>query len=204
MENPFGNVSYNTYTDRSGPPADWAIDVDTVLRNWATSQSQDALVNRVTVNYYGGTINLKNLYSLGLYGRYASEYSTNLFYEADARTKAEITLNAFSTPYWVTSPITVVVPALSAAQTADVYDAVPGNLIDTTSLQTDIPTMADYSYIEGWQEQFSRQDATISFYLSDWRQTLAPEQWDQVTGTLQWNSGSISTYTWRDLIGLDI
>lgn len=203
-EDRFGNVNYSTYSDRTGPPASWSIDADTVLRNWTTSQSQTGLINRVTVTYNGGTITANSLYSRAAYGRYAAEYITNVFYESSAETKAEMTLTAFKTPQWVTSPITVVIPSLTTAQTADLYDTDLGDLIDTTSLQTDIPTMGDYSYVEGWTEQFSQQDASISLYLSKWTQTMVPEEWGTVTGTLQWNDASISTYTWNDLIGLNI
>lgn len=204
-ENVNGDVYYKTYTYRSGPPADWTVDKDTVLNRHTASQSQDGLTNYVTVNYStSSSVTRANLYSVATYGRYAQGYATSLRDESDARAKLEVTLYAYAQPRWYSNPITIFVNDLTAGQTADLYTAYLGQLINTNQLSTDIPGIAQYSYIEGWQEQFGRNQATVALYLSDWRQTQAPEQWNQVSGALQWNSGSISTYTWRDLIGVSI
>lgn len=203
-ENVNGDVFYKTYTYRSGPPADWTVDADAVLNEHISAQSQDGLTNFVTVSYGADSVTRANLGSVASYGRYMQAYETSLRDESDARAKMEITLYAYSTPRWYSNPITVLVNSLNASQTADIYTAFLGQLLDTSQLSTDIPGIAQYSYLEGWEERFGRNQSTMSLYLSDWRQTEAPEQWNQVTGTLAWNNASIASYTWRDLIGVSI
>lgn len=211
-ETPAGDIYFGPSTTRSSTSASWTLPANVVDYQTVRQLSLDGLVNRCVVTYtpedattgdYGSaTITIRDSDSESAYGRRETSFSTLLVDFDDAALKASRNVFAGSQVYWTAEP-TMLVNKLSQAVTIKWLESVYGTIVDTSAAELP-PEFADKSYIEGWTETYNRGAYRATLYLSPYAQTHRPERWNEVSGTLAYNSPSIATYSWLDLIGVTI
>lgn len=203
-EDPSGAIYFDAPSARSGTSTAFTLASNYIVRGSAAQQNVNSLLNRASVTWTGGTRRVTDFDSVASYGRRDYAATTQLTDVDDAALKASRIVGSYSAPYWQTNPVTVLVNNMTLARTNALLASKAGTLIDTSSIKTYFPGMEDQSYIEGWVERFTAKTSTFDLYLSPWSMTRKPESWQEVTGTLQWNSAGIVGLDWLDLITQDI
>lgn len=204
FEDTEGNVFFKAPASRSGTTTAFTLESDYIMRTSNAQQNVDSLLNTASVVWTGGTRKITDFDSVATYGRRQYATTTQLTDVDDAALKASRIVGSYSAPYWQTNPVTVLVNNMTFVRTVALLASKAGTLINTSSIKSYFPGMEDQSYIEGWVERFTAKTSTFDLYLSPWSMTRKPESWQEVTGTLQWNSAGIVGLDWLDLITQDI
>jgi hypothetical protein len=195
-----GSLHYDDYAARALHTPLTLTGDDILANGLATNAQWGEIINDVTISYKANaTKNAQDLQSQILYGQLAGTKATQLENGADAQEQADSYLESRAYPRLYPEVFTIPLhsPTVSDA-TRDALAAVYNGLrISTSSLPAVFGVTFD-GFVEGWEWNLTRYEATLSLYCSAYSETYLSQIWLQVPQTLTW-AGYNPTTTWESL-----
>ena len=201
VDTPDGFVEYTDGNSRAATIADVGftdIPASNILAGVLNPVStQSDVVNRVFVEFDGGTVVFTNSDSLVQNGLLAAQFETNLANSANAEAWALDYLEDHAIPVVKLTQVGFRLDGLGDTVrdqviTADVNDAINlSGLPRTLGVARNFP-----AFVEGVELRLNRITAEVILTISDAALSVGSQQWQQVTASITWNDVS-ATLRWE-------
>jgi len=168
----------------------------------------EPLINDVTVTYGTDTsVNQSDSGSIAAYGKREYRLDTQILSETDATTRAASIITAQANPLWNLGQISILVHELDEADLTAVMQLVSGDLVIVTGLPAQGPFSEFNGIVEGWTDNYSQGNHTITLSISDPRFSYEMLEFGEVTPTVTWGDVGASVAWFQvitndDLIGV--
>jgi hypothetical protein len=195
-----GNVGYLSAYGRSERAAAGYTALPTgeiVADSLEASKAAADLVNRLEVNYDGGTVEVEDVTSIGRYGIRSSVLDTLLVNLSAAEQRADDLLFDLAVPRYKLRAVQFAVHTLQPAQADLVIDVDVEDPVSVNGLPATLGNLFSRAFIEGIQWDLGADRRTLTLFLSDHQLSLRSERWRDVDPTLAWNAVS-ATLEWAD------
>lgn len=161
-----------------------------------TASALADITNRVTVEYATGAVTQQDLDSIGRFGPFASQITTQLVNLSNAEARAESFLARHATPTVQMGAIGIRLDGLGTTLAGELLE-----LELNDAVRVPVPATMGPSNRVGFIEQivtrFDAHRAELVLNVSDYRLSEAAQRWGQVDPTLAWN-GVSATLAWQD------
>lgn len=166
------------------------LDSSEILSAITWAKHVGSILNRVTVNYLGGTLEVIDHASDGLRGPYAVTVSTTLTEEAAARSLGQLLVGRFASPAWDLPTLTVDVPrSVDPVHLTELFRLAHGDRVTITGLPADGPITGDHDfYLEGFTELASAKAWRVGYSVSDPALSGVSIRWIDVDPFLTWDA----------------
>jgi len=192
----------SAYFQRNPTPIAGSIDLSgytaALLDGWTATRRVADKVNSAAVTWSGGVAQYSDPTSVSTYGPYAVSANTYVADSTQAEYLASRLVQRNLQPFWRLTGIRLDMMLLSPADRALFANALTGELVELPELWTGAQTLW---WLEGFVDSIGYSNGAHHWvrelFLSDYDQTAAAQQWDEVTPTLVWDSVP-GTVTWND------
>lgn len=167
-------------------------------RSISSNKSIGDILNSITISYKANaTVTASDATSEGLYGPLEASINTELEHMAEAQLLADKYVALRSVPRLNMSSFTVQLdsPNVSSADLDELLQMTMGKAVSIENLPVPLIPTNYYGFVEGWILQVTRNQATISLTTSESSYSIQPTRWQNVSGTLTWNTVG-STVQW--------
>ena len=161
---------------------------------WA--KNLEPLINDVTVTYGTDTsVNQSDAASIAAYGKREYRLDTQIKTVTDATTRAASIITAQANPLWNLGQISILVHELDATDITALMELVSGDLVIVDDLPAQGPYDVFEGIVEGWTDNYSQGNHTLTMSLSDprfsyqilkWVDVLPELTWGEVDAAAQW------------------
>lgn len=169
-----------------------------------------ALVNQVTIGYgvpinnEQSTVYAEHTESVAAFHASAINIGTPLALAGDAALRAALILERAAIPQWHLTDVTIDLLHIADADAGPYRDLLPGIRCDILGMPGPVPSTAFNGVVEGWQETYIADGATIShtltLALSDARWSYALLSWDGIPPETVWVD---IDNAWREITNVD-
>lgn len=194
-----GSLHYDDYAARA-LETPLVLTADDLQANGLSTNSQwGEIINDVTLTYKANaSVNVEDVQSKVLYGQLAATKNTILENGSDATLQAQNYLSSRAYPRIYPEVFTI--PLHSPTVTDATRDALclvrNGMRVSTSALPAVFGGNFD-GFIEGYEWNLTRYEATLSIFVSAYSETYTSQIWLQVPQTTTWNSYNPTT-TWEN------
>ena len=191
-------LATNGYTDLSAAQA---------LSNGITIQTRAGDVrNSVTLKYGANSANettpFEDADSIAIYGRLAQIVTTTLKNHADADTQAAfyLTLRAYPQPMFNQITYELTNPEIDDADRDSLINIFMGLPLRLSDLPLNMSAGTYLGFVEGWTFRAAYNSVSVTALLSPlafslqamkWQEVSALEQWNTISGTLEWQDATV-------------
>lgn len=188
-----GKVGYANESRRTVEVADngfFDIPTEAILTSGITSQvTLSDLANDIELEYKANaTVTGTNASSISTYGRRAYDIITELEQMVEAQNQLDRYLTLRSVPRTNLSSFTVQldITSLTNSERDGLLGMYMGKPIRVSGLPTAIFPGTYSGFVEGWNMQIGREQATITLQTTEAALSLVPTRWQDVSATEQW------------------
>lgn len=188
-----GKVGYANESHRSIEVATsgfFDIPTEAILTSGITSQvTLSDLANDIELEYKANaTVTGTNASSISTYGRRAYDIITELEQMVEAQNQLDRYLTLRSVPRTNLSSFTVQldITSLTNSERDGLLGMYMGKPIRVSGLPTAIFPGTYSGFVEGWNMQIGREQATITLQTTEAALSLVPTRWQDVSATEQW------------------
>lgn len=188
-----GKVGYANESRRTIEVADngfFDIPTEAILTSGITSQvTLSDLANDIELEYKANaTVTGTNTSSISTYGRRAYDIITELEQMVEAQNQLDRYLTLRSVPRTNLSSFTVQldITSLTNSERDGLIGMYMGKPIRVSGLPTAIFPGTYSGFVEGWNMQIGREQATITLQTTEAALSLVPTRWQDVSATEQW------------------
>ena len=208
-EDPFGRISYADSTHRSIYLSTFGYtDVDArqaVINGMQINTRAGDVRNDITLRY-GNTSSLEKTatdpISIGIYGKLAQIISTTIKHAVDAQDQADFYLTLRATPQPMMNAITFELtnPELDDADRDSMINVFMGLPLRISNLPLNMSAGTFAGFVEGWTFRAAYNSVSVTALLSPlayslqalkWEQVPIGEQWNTISGTLEWQDATV-------------
>lgn len=191
-------LATNGYTDLSAAQA---------LSNGITIQTRAGDVrNSVTLKYGANSANettpFEDVDSIAIYGRLAQIVTTTLKNHADADDQAAfyLTLRAYPQPMFNQITYELTNPEIDDADRDSLINIFMGLPLRLSDLPLNMSAGTYLGFVEGWTFRAAYNSVSVTALLSPlafslqamkWQEVSALEQWNTISGTLEWQDATV-------------
>jgi len=208
-EDAFGRISYADSTHRSIYLSTFGYtDVDAqqaVINGMQINTRAGDVRNDITLRY-GNTSSLEKTatdpISIGIYGKLAQIISTTIKHAVDAQDQADFYLTLRATPQPMMNAITFELtnPELDDADRDSMINIFMGLPLRISNLPLNMSAGTYAGFVEGWTFRAAYNSVSVTALLSPlayslqalkWEQVPIGEQWNTISGTLEWQDATV-------------
>lgn len=149
-------------------------------------QRLDGVVNRLTLDYDGGSITVSDLDSIQTYGLWQSQRNTLLADAAAGSAVATEFVNDRRDPRYELDAIEVNLLSVGTALRDGLLAAVENDALTVTGIPAGLGFTSFSGFVEGLTYSVDRVEARMTLNVSDTALSIGPDRWSYVTDTLTW------------------
>lgn len=208
-EDAFGRISYADSTHRS---------IYLSTNGYTDVDAQQAVINGMQINTragdvrnditlkYGSTSSLEKTAtdptSIGIYGKLAQIITTTIKHAVDAQDQADFYLTLRANPQPMMNAITFELtnPELDDADRDSMINVFMGLPLRISNLPLNMSAGTYAGFVEGWTFRAAYNSVSVTALLSPlayslqalkWEQVPIGEQWNTISGTLEWQDATV-------------
>ena len=208
-EDAFGRISYADSTHRSIYLSTFGYtDVDAqqaVINGMQINTRAGDVRNDITLKY-GSTSSLEKTAtdptSIGIYGKLAQIITTTIKHAVDAQDQADFYLTLRANPQPMMNAITFELtnPELDDADRDSMINVFMGLPLRISNLPLNMSAGTYAGFVEGWTFRAAYNSVSVTALLSPlayslqalkWEQVPIGEQWNTISGTLEWQDATV-------------
>jgi hypothetical protein len=160
-------------------------------------QRLDSVVNRLTLDYDGGSITVSDLSSIQTYGLWQSSLTTQLAdVTAGSAVASEFVVDRRD-PRYELDAIEVNLLSVGTALRDSLLQTVENDALTVSGIPAGLGFTSFSGFVEGLTFSVNRSEAMMTLNVSDTALSIGPDRWSYVTGTLTW-ADLPPTLQWQD------
>jgi len=177
----------------------FALNTANIVSNtFKSNLSQGDVINSAKIQYNGTNyVTVTSSGSQSIYGIIAGTLNTDIAYESDATTLANVYIGMRAYPKTSMSSVEIRIddPDMDATTLNKMLNMYFGLPVSIAGLPATVSASTYYGFVEGWNLAFSQLSARITLRTTEKTYSFRPSAWEDVNPTLQWNAVD-PTLTW--------